>query len=336
MTTTIITKEIDGHRVVTGFSRPAIDPAATKAGVENLITETTEHQAYQTIKAGADIAVIEARSAVERKKNELLDKHRTDELETLLKETVEYKAYEIIKETVDLKKDEDVHALAEAWKPVAAKKVELLISSGSRVAVLLPDTDEYKDYLIIKAAKDAEIRQAQSVVFGKKRAIIEDNAVYFTPKAGEEIITEEEAAPLRTKLANLPADKALTFDGLEIFDYRGEVYWTQDGEGIWESHKIEMIGEDSAGVGAVFDKYLSEVERAEITEQAETARRDALSAEEKQTEFDNRKNALLTEAVWMKEKLIIEGVEAAEALAQSQTWYNEKLADLQALYGIEE
>ena len=330
---TVITKKIDGFLVVSGISSPVIDPAATRPTAAALLSETDEQSQLETSQASAAQELGIAWSQVETKKEALMTEEFSSGIETLLHETTEYQSYLAVKETVDTSKDEDIQKLSDAWKKVVAVKIKIMNTGGERVNAALLETEEYADWLTVKSEQNVILQSSRQILLNKNKEIVQQNAIYLTPRAGEEIVDEEEAAAFAADLAALPENTLLLRDGQQITDLRNKKYWTQDAEGVWSEGVIATLGEKYPET-AVPAEELSDEQRAEIIIQLEETRIDTLSDDDRRAEFVGLAEGLKKRAALMKQELEIDGETAADALAQAQTWYQAEVQTLWEKFGL--
>ena len=93
-----------------------------------------------------------------------------------------------------------------------------------------------------------------------RQQLIKDNIVYFEPKQGEEIISEEKADTLKAKFADLE-NAQLTKDGKIIPDYREHQYWIKGDK--WQEKRIKKLGEKIPSNG-IHPDDLKESQKDEI------------------------------------------------------------------------
>jgi hypothetical protein len=119
--------------------------------------------------------------------------------------------------------------------------------------------------------------------------------------------------------------KKLLSSGAIIDDWRNTEYWVK-GQ-TWEKQKIETLGETPPADG-ILEENLTESQRKEMAEEKEIKRISKLTPEKRNTEKQDRLNALKREATLLKSDAEIAG-ETFDAPA----WFQEKKAELEAKYG---
>jgi hypothetical protein len=158
------------------------------------------------------------------------------------------------------------------------------------------------------------------------RRLFNENPIYFAPKSGEKIITDEEHEEIKKKLDALKENEKLTADFKKIQDNRGVSYWIKK-SGMWKSAEIDKIGK-SLPRGA--RPQLSDVERQEVNEQLQKESIAKMEPSErdkhKQAELDNA----LALAALEKSKMEIQGDE--KALEKSRQIFDSKRLEIEAKY----
>jgi hypothetical protein len=163
----------------------------------------------------------------------------------------------------------------------------------------------------------------------RKRALVEEHAIYFHPRPGEDLISDEQAAPLQEAWADRREGYALKLDGSMIPDHRGRTFWRKY-NGAWEEQIITALGLEPVA-GAVAEDALDAEQRTEIAEQAEAARVAALTPEARDAEREQALQGAVARAAAMRSELEIAG--DADALAKSQALYAAAQAEIAAKYG---
>ena len=329
MKTTLITQNIDGYEIVCGLSRAVIDPVQAKAAIDAEITSMPEYVAYTDLKTDHE--------NIKRGLAELLQKKRLtmhgEEIAAAIQESAEYQHFQTVKAQADLSTPAGIQALSDAWNAYKAKERELTTNNADINAAIL-QTEEYQNWLEACATAHTEISAAYQLVLAKRREIVENGEIHFTPKAGEAIITDEEAATIKSQLAALPEKSRLVRTGEVVEDRRGETYWTQDiVTSIWTENTVAALNEELP-VDAIYSSDLTDATRIEIAEQKEEARIDAMTAEEKQAEFDQIYQKGQRQAVYLRSEKEIGGMDPAQALSEAQAWLADYRAELVIKYGI--
>lgn len=270
---TILTKEIDGHDIIIGFSRPSIDPVATREVVEPLLYETPEVKQIG----------------------------------------------QIDKEIGDIRKL--ARASRDSYKIAYANRDKKMIEAHE---------DDIKRYRIMVEEKLTELYPLKKQLEIKKREFTISKAVYFEPKKGENIISDEIADELCLKTNALDKGQKLNTEGFIVPDYRGKIYHLKGPDG-WSVQKIETLGEIPES-GAVEASKMTANQRSEITEQANIKRITDLSAADKQTEKVGIIDVLAGQAAMMRSKLEIQGTTASKALSDSKAWYTAEVTKVDLKY----
>jgi hypothetical protein len=256
---TILTKEIDGYTIITGFDNPVIDPVATKIYVAGLLKDE----------------ITEEKKNVDNKQKELftLQKNKNDLMN------------------------------------MAKQKVAI---GDKRNLAILNYQIEQRDEQIDFVNKELSVLIKKQIE--KEKEIFQNNSIYFETKPGEIVIDDETAG----RLGKLCIENEYVDVGGNIIENNKGVRFIKDGKII----TIEKIGVKPDG------PLMQDVS----AEQYDVMRINALSAEEKQAEIDNVSSFLLSDAAAMRSRLEIQGV--ADALAQSQKWYQDEIAKLKQKYAV--
>lgn len=175
-----------------------------------------------------------------------------------------------------------------------------------------------------------ELKPLATACKEKTKEILRSNPVFFEARKDEVIKSESELIDLLQKFAGKTENQSLLEDGSFIDDFRGKVFHKKT-SGIWSETSINALGVKKSA-NTTYTNELTESEKTEIAEQKESDRINGLSSEEKMAEYDEKVASLLSESTVMRSKLEIQG--EAEALTQSQTFYNTELDKLKLKYGI--
>lgn len=173
--------------------------------------------------------------------------------------------------------------------------------------------------------RDKQIEEIKPVMIeaiqamkAKEREIWLDNVVYFTPRAGEKLITDKEQVDIMAALKTVDEKKAFISEDLkEIPDHRG-VFYVKDGQLIG----ITKLGEVPDG----------KLTKDCTPEELEEIRISGLTQDGKAAEYEQAQQGLLAQASQMRSGLEIEGDK--NALKKSQDFYNKELKKIQNKYGI--
>ena len=143
-----------------------------------------------------------------------------------------------------------------------------------------------------------------------------------------------EADPSKIIEARLKDEKTIIKNGkwINVKDYIGKQYFYKaDNEWI-ESEIISELGITRDTV--VVDKYQDQaIEKSELTgEQAEEIRFQGLTSDAKTKEKEMTIESALSQSIYMRSKLEIEGSSAEVALTESQTFYQAELEKIDLKY----
>jgi len=199
-------------------------------------------------------------------------------------------------------------------------------------------TRQYQDFISLRESERESLRESARILADKRLELTLEHAVYFTPRAGELIVSDAEGTACETQLAALNAATVLTRDPdtkdlKVIVDLRRTEYWTLSA-GRWKLNKITALNEDIPEGGILTADLTPEV-RQKIAEEAEEDRVAALSTPEKQAEYDAAVAALTGEMINHRSGLEIGGAEAADALNQAQDLFETRNEELRTKYGLE-
>jgi len=192
--------------------------------------------------------------------------------------------------------------------------------------------DDHKRHKIMIEERIKELIPLNNAYEEKRKALMIEHAVYFQPKAGEEIITDEKAAELSKKIMALGENEKLSAGGKTIPDYRGKVYFLKGSTG-WTEQKIDMLGVVPEK-GAILQSDLTPEQIGEISEQANKKRIEGLTLTDREAEKNGIIDSLAGQAADMRSKLEIQGVSPAKALTDSKKWYETEVKKVEAKYSI--
>lgn len=238
-------------------------------------------------------------------------------VETALKETDEYKSVESKKQELSI----ILNMAAQALKNARTAKTQ----SEKNGYVT-----EYQQSLEKSKAIENELKELIAPLQTKQQELILKHAVYFTPKEGESIITDDEAGVIETAMVTATTNnKYIDINLKEICDYRAQTAWSKF-DGKWQKREITKLGE-SLNVSEKLQNDLTDKDQAEISEQLESERIAKLSAAQKEAEKTNLISGLASRANAMRGELEIQG--DAAALKKSQEWYKAEVEKVQIRYG---
>ena len=216
-----------------------------------------------------------------------------------------------------------------ATRPIVEKK----LLENEEVNKLKESISEYKkieknaDGNKIKALKN-NIVSLKSSVNKETQRLFAENAIYFGPRKGEKIISEEEYTRLKKTFKDLPANKKLKQDGTIIDDNRDVTYKIKQ-NGIWEDHKITKLGVSIPDGGKKLQE-LTESDYNEINQQKNDERLKSLSPEEKQNEKQIILQAASREAAIMKAELELK--DDTDALSKAKKWLADETVKIENKY----
>ncbi len=167
----------------------------------------------------------------------------------------------------------------------------------------------------------------------KRKELIKENAIYFTPKKGEYIISDNDYKKLiETKVNDYQkiSIKILNNNKIEIetiSDYSKHIIWNKIKD-RW--NKINVAINNNLPIGSIIDINLTDEQKKEIIEQAETDRISILSQNEKDIEKQKEIITLSYRAAGMRSALEIQ--EDPESLQKAQNWYKEEVLKVENKY----
>ena len=331
MSKTIITKEIDGYIIIAGLGRAVVDPVKTKAALKAAMADAPEQKKYLQVVSSSEKLTRAAAEQVKKKRLQLINTKQAGKLDQQLRESDEYRLFALTRVGADMKKDADIEKVANLWKDVQLKKRELAGQLGG-VDKELAETSEYKNWLELKDKAHTEIKKAYQATLAARQKLLGEKAVYFEPKAGEELVSDEEADQIRARLKALPKKTLLTRDDDIIEDRRGEEYFESTADGSWKQKKVEKLNQ-TLPEDAIFQVDLTEETARMIAEDNEQTRLAALTDEERQAEFEQFQKGILREAALKSQELQIEGATAKAALKQARDWRQTQIDELKTRYG---
>lgn len=189
---------------------------------------------------------------------------------------------------------------------------------------------DYRRYNRNIAEKMEEFAPLKKAYEARRRELMITKAIYFEPKEGERVATDDAVADINKKLIALDKDQKLDSGGVIVPDFRGKTYHLKGSDG-WTVQKIESLGEVPEA-GAVEASELTPDQQAEIADERIIKRIAGLSAAEKTAEKVGNIDSLATQAAFMRSKLEIQGATASKALADSKTWYESEVSKVELKY----
>jgi hypothetical protein len=155
--------------------------------------------------------------------------------------------------------------------------------------------------------------------------LFNQHTVYADPGSGGELIQDDIAADILSKLADLKKYEKLK-DNLKILsDWRGVEFWYKT-NGVWFKEKIDQIGVMPPD-GFILPDALTEDHRREIAVQEEMNRLTSLTAEQRVKEKEGALKTLQAEALRRKEM-----AEIADEQFDAKAWYQTEAAKINAKY----
>jgi hypothetical protein len=152
-----------------------------------------------------------------------------------------------------------------------------------------------------------------------------ENLVYARVGDEADLIDDEHAEQIQSKLDGMGEHQLLLGSGDYIADYQGVEYQIKKA-GKWEKEQINEIGVNLPS-GAILDKDLTQEQKNEISAQQEKDRITALTTEEKEDEKRSKLHVLAREAITKAEE--------AELLGETfdkQAWLQPKRTEIELLY----
>lgn len=242
----------------------------------------------------------------------------------MLKETAEYMAVENAKAELSKAATERYMAQKECGKINAGiyaakdenikKQLKLELQKASLV---------YQQKAIEQKEKEEALKPLAAPLVNKRKEIFMTQLIYFQPKQGESLITDDEATAIETAMISATENnKFLDINLKEICDNRGKTAWIKSG-GKWSKREITKIGDElkKGEITEINDEIIAQLEAERIA---------ALTAAQKSEEKAAVIASLKTQAVQMRMGLEIQGDSAA--LKKSQEWYNAELQKVEAKY----
>jgi hypothetical protein len=172
-----------------------------------------------------------------------------------------------------------------------------------------------------------EISGLKKQVDAKRFEMMQAEPIYFEPKLGEIMVSEEVGESHLAKFP-VPQNKKLVMYGDYVTDLRGQQYWIKT-DSRWEQRTIEKLGEEIPDGGVTVDDMPTET-RIEIEKQFKDEYIKGLCGEEKQAERKKALAVALDQAAYMKSKLEIQG--DMDALLKSQEWYKTEAERIKELF----
>ncbi len=331
MSKTLIVKEIDGYQIIAGLGKAIKDPVRTRAALKAAMADGPEQKKYLQVVSSQEKLLRAATEQLKRKRLQLINTKLSGKLDEQLKESDEYKLFALTRAGADMKKTADIEKVSRLWRDVQLKKRELASQLG-KVDKELAETSEYKNWLELKDKSRAEIKKAYQATLAARQKLLGEKVIYFEPKAGEELVSDDEAEQIRARLKALPKKTLLTRDDNIIEDRRGDEYFEPTVSEGWTQKKVEKLGE-VLPEDIIFKADLTEETGRLIAEDNEHARLNALTEEEKQAEFERIEKGILREAALKKQEFEIEGATAKAALKQAREWKQTQIDELKTRYG---
>jgi len=190
---------------------------------------------------------------------------------------------------------------------------------------------EYQSARTLIASKETELAAMEAPLKEKRKELMLKHAVYFTPKQGENIITEEDAIIITDKMIEAAqAGKFLDENMKMIDDYRGIVVWSKPVD-KWISREITKIN-DKPKPDEKTIQELDDKQRKEIADQHERERIAALTTQQKTDEKAIRISGVTSMAAQKKVELEINGATASAALTEAKAWRDTEVAKIETLY----
>ena len=233
-------------------------------------------------------------------------------VETALRETAEYKSVEAKKQELSV----ILNGAAQALKNARNSKTQ----SEKNGYVT-----EYQQALEKSKVIESELKELIAPLQAKQQELILKHAVYFQPKQGESIITDDEADVIETAMVTATTNnKYLDINLKEICDNRGKTAWIKSG-GKWSKREITKIGDElkPGEITEINDEIIAQLEAERIA---------GLTTAQKAEEKARVIQGLQHQAVQMRMGLEIQN--DSDALKKSQDWYNAEVSKVEIKYGV--
>lgn len=190
-------------------------------------------------------------------------------------------------------------------------------------------TAEYQAKLEEYENVQAELKKLQPELIEKRKELIYENAVYFIPKSGEFIITDEKADEFMVIMQTATEQNNFVDVNMNIIeDYTGLRYYKKS-SGKWSFRDIVKIG-DSPTSGEIASNDLTDSQIAEISVQFESERISKMTGAEKKAEKEARIASLTAQAAQKKSEMEVQGDKKALEIAQE--WLATEIAKIEDLY----
>jgi hypothetical protein len=173
-----------------------------------------------------------------------------------------------------------------------------------------------------------DINIAEEAYNEKFQQLYKENANYFEPKIGEEIIDDTEYKHLLGLFENLPMVKKLTRDGQIINDYKGISFFIKI-DSRWEYETINLLGEPLPE-GAKPMNELTDDDKREITEQRNKEHFNSLSSEEKEAIRTQALESAMERAAIIKARYELE--DDPDPLSKAKSWLESERQKIKEQY----
>lgn len=193
------------------------------------------------------------------------------------------------------------------------------------------------DLQVRQAQQDIDDFQAQELPLiesreARRRQLLQENAVYFSPPAYEALVSDDQAASLGKSFAGKTAHQQMKVDGSYVDDWRGTGLYLLAGN-AWSWRTITALG-DKPAAGELTFEALSGDQRTAIDAQRETARVAALSPDERTAEAKTAQATAQAQAAALRSQEEISGTDSATALKDAQAQYQQALSQINGKYGV--
>lgn len=223
--------------------------------------------------------------------------------------------------------------------PVATK--EAILNKRRDAIQAIVDEIRSKQIAVIKARSGNKATLEKSIAelemsTNKLPALCEisrhdmiENAIYFEPKRGEVIISDELSKTILEKLKALKPNIVMVLDNGTVNtvpNHRGTKYWIKE-KGRWSFCEVKSIGielPDKANV------EITDTDWKEIQIQDERDRIDGLSPEEKNLEKERCLNEAIVEANNKRSQYEILGEK--DSLEKSKQFYQQRIKEIESKY----
>jgi hypothetical protein len=172
-----------------------------------------------------------------------------------------------------------------------------------------------------------EISKLKKQVDEKRFQMSKEEPIYFDPKPGEIIVTDEEAAEY-VQLIRDAHRAVVLLEKKYALDYRGLNYWHKK-DGRWDNFTVEKLGETPPDYyytrATLTDEMVSE-----IRQQVKDDQISEMDPEQKKRSKEKDEEIAAEQAVFLRSKLEIKG--DPDPMGGSRDWYKQELERIEDRY----